>query len=237
MKSCVFVRNSCLNSHSDGTHSNSCLNSHSDGTHSLQKIHWWARDVILIFPNPFWWRNKLIYSLWWSGWYFSANFHFWVNYIFKVKYNFDFHLIFLYGQVGTHLLWASSERLVSNHMEIKHPAPFQVTLNHFCIVVQWLIKQLMCRRNDAPVHRCIQNAAVTICTTSLCLNVLSNVLLIFLVALHQRDCSCGHFYVTFPNSWQLFSCFGVSAFVKLNVWFFNFLLWFKRKRWGFLFGA
>ncbi len=26
-----------------------CLNSHSDGTHSVQKIHWWASDVILNF--------------------------------------------------------------------------------------------------------------------------------------------------------------------------------------------
>lgn len=117
-------------------------------------------------------------------------------------------------------------------MEIKRPAPFQVTLNHFCIVVQWLIKQLRCRTNYAPVHCCIQNAAVTICTTSLCLNVLSSK--VFFVALHQRDCSCAHFYVTFPNSWPLFSCFGVSEFVKLNVWFFTFLLWFKRKHWGFV---
>ncbi len=27
----------------------SCLDSHSDGTHSLQRIHWWARDVMLHF--------------------------------------------------------------------------------------------------------------------------------------------------------------------------------------------
>ncbi len=32
----------------------SCLDSHSDGTHSLQKIHWWASDVML---NFFLWRN------------------------------------------------------------------------------------------------------------------------------------------------------------------------------------
>ncbi len=29
----------------------SCLNSHSDGTHSLQSIHWWASDVMLIFSK------------------------------------------------------------------------------------------------------------------------------------------------------------------------------------------
>ncbi len=27
----------------------SCLDCHSDGTHSLQRIHWWASDVILHF--------------------------------------------------------------------------------------------------------------------------------------------------------------------------------------------
>ncbi len=30
-----------------------CLDSHSDGTHSPQKIHWWARDVMLHFSQTF----------------------------------------------------------------------------------------------------------------------------------------------------------------------------------------
>ncbi len=29
----------------------SCLDSHSDGTHSLQSIHWWASDVMLHFSK------------------------------------------------------------------------------------------------------------------------------------------------------------------------------------------
>ncbi len=29
----------------------SCLDSHSDGTHSLQKIHWWASDAMLHFSK------------------------------------------------------------------------------------------------------------------------------------------------------------------------------------------
>ncbi len=29
----------------------SCLNTHSDGTHSLQMIHWWESDVMLNFSN------------------------------------------------------------------------------------------------------------------------------------------------------------------------------------------
>ncbi len=38
-----------------------CLDTHSDGTHSLQRIHWWASDVMLNSPNLFRWR--LIYIL------------------------------------------------------------------------------------------------------------------------------------------------------------------------------
>ncbi len=30
----------------------SCLDSHSDGTHSLQRIHCWASDAMLHFPKP-----------------------------------------------------------------------------------------------------------------------------------------------------------------------------------------
>ncbi len=37
----------------------SCLESHSDGTHSLQRIHWWAMMQCYIFPNLHWWRSKL----------------------------------------------------------------------------------------------------------------------------------------------------------------------------------
>ncbi len=29
----------------------SCLDVHSDGTHSLQRIHWWASDVMLHFSK------------------------------------------------------------------------------------------------------------------------------------------------------------------------------------------
>ncbi len=55
----------------------SCLDSHSDGTHSLQSIHVWAIDVMLNFSTTVQWRRKFIYIL--DGlrvsnkW--SANFH------------------------------------------------------------------------------------------------------------------------------------------------------------------
>ncbi len=39
----------------------SCLDSHSDGTHSLQRTHWWASDVMLNFTKSV--MKKLIYIL------------------------------------------------------------------------------------------------------------------------------------------------------------------------------
>ncbi len=45
----------------------SCLDSHSDGTHPLQRIHWWASDVMLHFSKS---------DAWPEGEYI----HLWVNY-------------------------------------------------------------------------------------------------------------------------------------------------------------
>ncbi len=36
----------------------SCLDSHSDGTHSLQMIHWWASDAMLHFPKSVLMKNQ-----------------------------------------------------------------------------------------------------------------------------------------------------------------------------------
>ncbi len=41
----------------------SCLNSHSDGTHSLQMIHWWASDAMLHCPNMMKKRIHLYHGL------------------------------------------------------------------------------------------------------------------------------------------------------------------------------
>ncbi len=50
-ESCVFVRKWCglLVDYCDVFIS--CLDSHSDGTHSLQSIHWWISDGILHFSK------------------------------------------------------------------------------------------------------------------------------------------------------------------------------------------
>ncbi len=47
----------------------SCLNFHSDGTHSFMRIYWWASDLMLNSQmNPLWWRNifQLIVTFRWT---------------------------------------------------------------------------------------------------------------------------------------------------------------------------
>ncbi len=56
----------------------SCLDSHSDGTHSLQRIHCWASDVKLNFSNSVLMKKQTHLHL--RG---PANFHFWVNHSFE----------------------------------------------------------------------------------------------------------------------------------------------------------
>ncbi len=58
----------------------SCLDSHSDGTHSLQRIHWRATFLQI------WWRNKLIRCP--EGEYILSNFHYRVNCSFKILHAF-----------------------------------------------------------------------------------------------------------------------------------------------------
>ncbi len=61
----------------------SCLDSHSDGTHSLQRIHWWASDVMLHFSKSDEETNLSTSSLAWV--YFHQILNVWVNYSFKFK--------------------------------------------------------------------------------------------------------------------------------------------------------
>ncbi len=59
----------------------SCLDSHSDGTHSLQRIHWWANYIKLNFSKSVPMKKKLIYildCLRVSKIY--TTFHFWVTF-------------------------------------------------------------------------------------------------------------------------------------------------------------
>ncbi len=62
----------------------SCLDSHSDGTHSLQRIYCWASDVKLhsseSVPME---RQTHVYLEWSEGETFSAIFNFGVSYSFK----------------------------------------------------------------------------------------------------------------------------------------------------------
>ncbi len=90
----------------------SCLDSHSDGTHSLQRIHWWASEIIS--PNRFfWWRNKLIYSL-----NTATNFHFWENYFFNQEWNDAWSGHFLVAICNGELLYRLKHR---NNKKISAP--------------------------------------------------------------------------------------------------------------------
>ncbi len=89
VKSCVFVRNksiikmfltsTCFWIHVDYFNVFvSFLGSHSDGTHLLQRIRWWASDVMLNFTKSVPMKKQLIYimdSLRVST--FQQNSHFW----------------------------------------------------------------------------------------------------------------------------------------------------------------
>ncbi len=68
----------------------SCLNSHSDGTHSLQKIHWWASDVMVYFSKSVPMKKQSHLHLKCT---FLANIHFCVYYSFKWKHEFYLELL------------------------------------------------------------------------------------------------------------------------------------------------
>ncbi len=54
----------------------SCLDSHSDGTHSLQRIHWWATDVMLNFSKSILMKKQAHIQLGLRVSTYLANFHF-----------------------------------------------------------------------------------------------------------------------------------------------------------------
>ncbi len=65
----------------------SSLDSHSDGTHSLQKICWWASDVMIHFSKSVLMKKQShLYLEWPEGSFFSSFFYFifiFLNYAFK----------------------------------------------------------------------------------------------------------------------------------------------------------
>ncbi len=72
----------------------SCLDSHFDGTHSMQRIHWWASDVMLHFSKSAHMKKQTHLHLGWpKGETFFRKFSFlaerflWLNYIFIKQWN------------------------------------------------------------------------------------------------------------------------------------------------------
>ncbi len=58
----------------------SCLDSHSDGTHSLQKIHWWAKFSKTVLMK----KQTHLHFGWPEGVHICSNI--WVSYSFKNRY-------------------------------------------------------------------------------------------------------------------------------------------------------
>ncbi len=113
----------------------SCLDSHSDGTHSLQRIHWWASDAMLHFSK---WRNKVIYIL--NVPSKLSKFSFWVNYSFKRKSDFSvmpsshctiFKLVGLPLFSHCMTIWGRSQSLLFSHCTMDATGGF--TLHDFTI--------------------------------------------------------------------------------------------------------
>ncbi len=64
----------------------SCLDSHSDGTHSLQRIHWWANDGMLRFCKSVLIKKQTLHIGWPEGEYILSKFFvLWVNCSFKIS--------------------------------------------------------------------------------------------------------------------------------------------------------
>ncbi len=59
----------------------SCLDSHSDGTHSLQSIHWWASDAVRHFSKSDEETNSSTSWMTWGWLYFLENIYlnYWCN--------------------------------------------------------------------------------------------------------------------------------------------------------------
>ncbi len=77
-----------------------CLDSHSDGTHSLQRIHWWASDIMLHFSKSDK-KNSNSSTFWMST--FSANLHLWVIYFFIIFMDHSIYVV--YGIRAKNIPW------------------------------------------------------------------------------------------------------------------------------------
>ncbi len=77
----------------------SCLNYHSDGTHSLQRIHLWVNDVMLNFSKSVPLKKQTPPHLGWpEGELISANLNFCVNYSFNLYLTINHHKHLAYPQ-------------------------------------------------------------------------------------------------------------------------------------------
>ncbi len=69
----------------------SCLDSHSDGTHSPQRIHWWASDVILLLSTSVSMSKETNVLDGQRVSHLSAYFHFWWTFTITIKSSYALH--------------------------------------------------------------------------------------------------------------------------------------------------
>ncbi len=75
----------------------SCLDPHSDGTHSLQRIHWWASDVMLKFSTSVPMKKQTHQHLGWpEGEYIYSKFPFCWELILKLQWNYKLLFSFIF---------------------------------------------------------------------------------------------------------------------------------------------
>ncbi len=77
----------------------SCLDSHSDGTHSLQSIHCWANNAILHFSKSDEETNSFTSWLAWGWRHFQQMLIFWVNYF---SNSIQVHFLFISTPYAVH---------------------------------------------------------------------------------------------------------------------------------------
>ncbi len=85
---------------------NTCFSLHSDGTHSLQRIHWWASDVMLHFSKSFPMKKQT--HLHWMAWgwiHFLQIKNFWVNYSFSLIWNISEVYNMMQSKFNANVIW------------------------------------------------------------------------------------------------------------------------------------
>ncbi len=125
----------------------SCLDFHSDGTHSLQRIHWWARDVMLHFYKSVMLKKQTHLHLGWpEGEYICSKFSFLGKPFLRITWN----LCWMHcgKQYSTKCIWSSGNYI---HIALLHSLPAFGKSDHAAIFLTPEYKQRLAQ--EPPVKR------------------------------------------------------------------------------------